>query len=375
MSQKTPHSLTPMEGVEALNGLMLQIAEAAAASDNAALDRLIGEIGEISEATGVELPGVAENLAALRGENAKISRYQENFDAAMWAGDMERANTMNEAGVDLNHDNIPGVPHPEEISEDDGYFDDIEFDDPEMQELIAGIGLAAAPEEPDLYADIAAGVPGAIGTCIASGEDFNKPRGEARYTALLAALDAPGRSAEKIERLIVAGADVRFIHEDGDNVLSWAAGYHHPETVTPEGEATLMSLLARHGANPHHAPDDFPWTPLHRAIVQGDLARVTGMLAAGGDPAKNIPEDFAQTKLAGFNCLMLAAPKPDVVRLLLRNGVDPAAPDAHGRQALKVIDHEASLARNRAEEDDPWTVAHAEALETSREILAAALMA
>ena len=164
MSQKSPESLTPLEGAEALQALMIQVADAAATSDNATLDRLIGEIGDIAEATGVELPDVAENLAALRGENARMSRHFENFDAAMWAGDTERANALNEIGMGLTPETGPSIPHPEEISEDDGYFDDIEFDDPEMQELIAGIGLDADPVEPDLYAHIAAGVPGAIGS-------------------------------------------------------------------------------------------------------------------------------------------------------------------------------------------------------------------
>ena len=380
MADKTPEKLEPEEGVEALMGLMNKIGQATEASDNAALDAIMNQIGDIATATGVDIPDLAENLAALQGENAKIQIYGENIDAAMWVGDLARAEALTTAGAPLDYDNIPGVEAPDltvidDFSEDDDYFEDVAANDPEMIAFLANLGLGQGGEEPipDLYADIAEGKPGAIDAFIASGKDPNSPCGESQHTALLAALDAPGRRAENIERLLQAGADARVIHVHGDNVFSWAMGYHHPDTVTPESEAELMQLLAQQDTDPNHVTPASDWTPLHRAIIQGDVARVTGALAAGAEITTNIGLDFEPEKFAGYTPLMLAAPKPDVLRLLLAKGANPAQKDSHGGLPLDVIGGEAKAARARADASDPWTIAHAEALEESCGILASAM--
>jgi hypothetical protein len=62
---------------------------------------------------------------------------------------------------------------------------------------------------------------------------------------------------------------------------------------------------------------------------------------------------------------MLAAAKPDVLRVLLEHGVDAARPDALGRNPLDFVRQEAEAARARVDADDEWTVDHAEALEIS----------
>ena len=380
MADKTPEKLDPDQGIEVLMGLMSKISDASEAGDTNALNAIINEIGEVATATGVEIPDLQENLSALQGENAKIETHSENIDAAMWVGDLARANELISGGVALDYDNIPGVEAPDldafdDYSEDEHYFEDVAADDPGMIEFLANLGLGGATEEPlpDLYADIAEGTPGAIGAFIASGENPNTPRGEGQHTALLAALDAPGRRAEKIERLINAGADVHVIHAHGDNVFSWAMGYHHPDTVTAETETELMLLLKRHRADPNHVTEIGAWSPLHRAIIQGDAARTTGILAAGADITQTTLPDFEPAKLAGFTPLMLAAPKPEVLRVLLKNGANPSAKDAQGRLPLDVIGAEAKAARARADTADPWTIAHADALDEACRILAAAI--
>ena len=366
--------MTPSQGQDALFELIVQVGEATEAGDNDALHQILNDMGDIVTATGVDVPGIQDSLAALQGENAKIATFGANHDAAMWAGDLSRAHALLEAGVPLDYDNIPGVNAPalDEFSDDEDYTAEVAEDDPQMIQLLAEFA-AKSDAGPDIFAEIAEGTPGAIGAAIARGDDLNTPCGEARHTALLAALDAPHRRAEKIERLINAGADARAIHADGDNTLSWAAGYHHPETVTAESEIELMTLLARHHADPNHETEICDWTPLHRAIVQGDAARVAGMLAAGADISATTGPNYEPMKLVGFTPLMLAAPKPDVVRLLLAEGADPTEKDAHGRLPLEVIGAEAKAARARADEADPWTFAHAEALEESRDLIANAI--
>ena len=121
--------------------------------------------------------------------------------------------------------------------------------------------------------------PGAIDALIASGADLNAPGGPSQHTPLLAALDAPGRSASDLGKLIDAGADPTRLHAEGDNAISWAMGYHHPETVTPDGERALIALLVAHGADVNHViPGQM--TALQRAIIQWmlDLHRRQGYL-------------------------------------------------------------------------------------------------
>lgn len=373
MTDDIPDKLTPAEGRDILMGLNGKVTAASSTSDNAALETVIGDLGKLVTATGLDMPDIQDQLTALAGENAKIQLFNDNFDAAMWAGDLDRANAMNQQGVPLDCDNIPGVNAPmhDDFTDDAAYTEDVAEDDPQMIELLTK--LAADTALPDLYADIAEGRKGAIDAFIASGADPNQPRGDARHTALLAALDAPGRRAEQIEQLIQAGADPKVIHADGDNALSWSMGYHHPDTVNAASETALMQLLAEHGADPNFVAKGSGWTPLHRAIVQGDVARVTGALAAGGTITDTLLPDYEPEKFAGFTPLMLAAPKPDVVQFLLDQGANPSAKDSHGRLPLDVIGAEADAAKSRADAADPWTMTHAEALETSCRILAKAI--
>ena len=385
MADENTDKMSPDQGLAAIMNIVQKVSEAGASGDSQALDSLIGDLGSIVEATGVDMPDIEQDLANLAGENAKIGIHAHKVDAALWVGDMERARLLIDAGVPLDHSKIAGVPSPEDIeafddddfefTDDEDYVADIDANDPDMIELIAALGLKGdqQPALPDPYAEIAKGTPGAIGQFIASGEDLNTPSGESAHTALLAALDAPGRTAEKIERLIKAGADVRVIHFQGDNALSWAMGYHHPETVTPESEVELMTLLANHGVDPHHVTPHSNWMPIHRAVIQGDAARVAGIIAAGGDITAPILPDFEPEKLAGFTPLMLAAPKPDVVRLLLEKGANPSQKDAHGRLPLDVIGGAAKAAREVATEDDPWMMDHVGALDETCTILAAAI--
>ena len=258
------------------------------------------------------------------------------------------------------------VPEDADEEEEDGDWQD----DPELAALAADFGLPMdlPVPEPDLYADIADGKPGAIEAFLDTGQDPNKPTGEEYHTALFATLDAPGRRAAHIQILIDAGADPTAVHVYGDNAISWAMGYHHPDTVTAESECELIGLLASHGVDVNH---EIPgqWVTLHRAIIQGTAKQAGAFLAAGPDITANVFSQFHPEKLAGATPVMLAAPKPDILQLLLDYGADASTPDDHGRLPVDFVRKEAHAARARATEDDPWTIAHAEALESSLEIL------
>lgn len=375
----------PAEALQRLNALMERIVEISQGNDLAAMDEALADLQRITEETGVEIPGLADRIRVLRGGTSATHDYLANIDAALWVGDLPRVRALNAAGPPATEAMsdiglaLDGIEWEEEdwddeasANEDDEEEEMFELD---LDDLFADLPpIPETPAEilPDLYADIAEGVPGALSAFLISGEDPNLPRGEAQHTALLAALDAPGRRADQIEALIAAGADPKVIHFQGDNALSWAAGYHHPETVSAETEIALMTLLASHGVDPDHWTEVQNWNVLHRAIIQGDGNRVAGILAAGADAAPRIPDRFLPEKLAGLTPLMVAVPKPDVVQRLLDHGCDPAEPDAQGRTPLAFTREEAAQARRRATPDDPWTQAHAESIERSLALLQAA---
>jgi|GEM_PF-2842328 len=379
--KETP-KLSPEEGMDKVQDLIMSLAGKGAENSLAGMDDILTALGQVVEDTGVDLPGIDEKLAAMRSTTSSTQAYIENLDAAMWVGDLDRARALNESGppeTDLTAFagatlDLDGIDWDEEEEEDDEDFEfEFDFTNDDLFDDLPAIPEAPAQILPDLYADIAQGASGAIDAFIASGEDPNTPRGEAQHTALLAALDAPNRRADEIAKLIAAGADPKVLHYGGDNALSWAAGYHHPETVTAETEIELWTLLASHGVDPNHWTDVQNWSVLHRAIIQGDGNRVAAALAAGADASPPIPLRFLPEKLAGLTALMVAAPKPDVVTRLLAHGADPAKPDAQGRTPLAFFRAEAAAARARVTPEDPWTVSHAEALDRSTTLLEQAL--
>ena len=371
MSDDDTDKMSPEDGLKGINDLLNKVVEATGKNNLAGMDDIIARMGDIVSATGVEIPGMTDRLEMLQGQTSTARHHIENSDAAMWVGDLARAEALGQAGPGLDLEALLGDTYsaiePGDDADLDGEDDDEDLDgeEPDLAELLASMGLdAAEPEEilPDLYADIASGHPGAIEAFIGSGEDPNLPRGEDQHTALLAALDAPNRRLEQIEKLLQAGADPMVIHCFGDNALSWAAGYHHPDTVDADSETALMARLAALGVDPNHVTQVGNWTVLHRAIVQGDAARVNGMLAAGADPGIPVLANYMPEKLAHFTCAMLAAPKPEVLQVLIDRGLDPLLPDGLGRDPIMVIEAEAQAARARAMDDDPWTVDHAEYL-------------
>ena len=324
----------------------------------------------------------------LRQSIGGFQTHFQNVDAALWIGDMKRAETLtaefdpsagmvgfefsddeddeddesgeeDEGGIDL-------ASLLAELGEDDDEDDDAEDDndeddfDPElsMNAFLASIEAQKGdPEAVDLYAAIEAGEPGAIDAFIATGTDPNTPSGEWQRTALHAALDAPGRSAEGLKKLVAAGADPNPTHFAGDSLLSWAMGYHHHETVSAEGERDLVAWLISVGHDPNYVAPHFG-SVIARGIVQGSAPLVEALLSAGVDPNGNIPADFQPEFLAGVSFLTLAAPKPDTVRVLLARGADPAT-------ATGFVADQAKAAAARIDPDDPWTEAFANALHAS----------
>lgn len=377
----TPNT-PPEEGARQIFDLIGEIGEATAAGDLDRLGEIIDRMEGVVADTGVEIPGIGDRIAAMKSQTVKAKWHIENTDAALWVGDLKRAEALTMAGPALDMGALHGEAYDVDESEDeapdfeitfevDGDEGDEEFD---LSDFAASLGLdpeaafhATEPEE-DAYADIAEGATGAIEALIDSGVDLNEPSGPSRHTPLLAALDAPGRSAAGIGKLIAAGADPRVVHEQGDNAISWAMGYHHLDTVTPAGEAALIELLVSHGADVNHWIGGM-MNALQRAILQGGAPQVAALLAMGADASIDMAEDFVPEKLASATLVMVAAAKPDVLQVLLDHGADARRADALGRTPLDFVAAEAAAARARVDADDGWTIDHAEALEISLGLL------
>lgn len=361
-------SLSPSEGAEALLALMSQIAEAGGAGDLGRLDKLIDQMEDVVALTGAVVPGMTAQIEALKGQTAKARSHFANTEAALWAGDFARADSLASKGPDL------GYAASLDLVALDPIGTEFDVEDPEfnLTDFAANFGLKldeADPSAPyDAFAELARGVPGAAEDLIDSGAELNRASGANRHTALLAALDAPARTAQVLERLIAAGADPLVIHAEGDNALSWAVGYDHPGSVTDESEAAIIQCLVAHGVDVNHIVAG-QLTVLQRAILQADVPHVSTLLGAGADQSVDLTKDFQPEKLAYGTSIMLAAAKPSVLQVLLDFGGDARRTDKLGRTALEFVRSEAKAARNRVELSDEWTLDHAEALEISLGIL------
>ena len=362
--------LSPQDGANALFSLIGDVTQATEDGDLGRLEDIIDQMQMIAQQTGVEVPGLTDQIERLKHQSHQAKTHFANTDAALWAGDLQRAESLAMSGppfdaVTLNM--VDGAAAPDEGYDEDPGLDasGMEFD---LADFAEGLGIAFDPEAmvetPDVFADLAAGLPGALDMLIDTDADLNTPSGPSRHTALLAALDAPGRTAQTLERLIVAGADPKVIHAEGDNAISWAMGYHHPETVNERSEADLIACLAAHGADVNHSVAG-QITALQRGILQAGAPQVAALLAVGADQTVDMAEEFHPEMLASVNCVMLAAAKPEVLRLLLDYGADAARPDTKGRSTLAFVREQAEAARDRVDLDDDWTVDHAEALEIS----------
>lgn len=373
MTDTPKPKMSPKEGQDAIFDLVTNFVQPDGPPGLDKVDDILEQLGQIVSATGIEVPGFDAQNSAIREGSANAQRHSENTAAALWTGDLQRFDELIQSGPEMDLEAM-GVPVGS-LDEDGDEVDDLEFDAvidlhqmPDETDLADLNFDAPEPDGTDIYADIAEGKPGALAAFLKSGLDPNLTSGASRHTALLAALDAPGRRVEHIWALVDAGADATAIHDEGDNALSWAMGYHHPDTVTRESEIQLMAYLVSSGADPNHVANGF-WIVLHRAIVQGGANQVAAILAAGADVAPHVFADFHPEKLAHATPVMLAAPKPEVLRSLLDHGANAEEHDSLGRAPINFVENESIAARARSRDDDPWTIAHAEALETSLQIL------
>ena len=174
------------------------------------------------------------------------------------------------------------------------------------------------------------------------------------------------QDAGAVEALLVEGADVNARRSDGATALIWAA--HWDDLALAEG-------LMEAGADPN-AADDHGVTPLERAAENASPAMVERLLEGGADAgaartsgltplmtaARTGNAAIAETLLdhgADVNAVTaetrstalmwgLAAPHPDVVRLLLERGADPTLETTAGFTPLMFAARNGDVAMARA---------------------------
>jgi ankyrin repeat protein len=148
-------------------------------------------------------------------------------------------------------------------------------------------------------------------------------------TPLMRAASWMERKVEVIRAILDAGANVNRQTSEGYTALHCA--------IDVDGEANrnaaeVIGILVAAGAD-LKLRQHYGWTPLLRAVVEGGIAEVKALLAAGADPNETMPSNTLPAFNAGRTTLMAALANHEslaIVPALLRAGADPLMVDAHG---------------------------------------------
>ncbi len=207
----------------------------------------------------------------------------------------------------------------------------------------------------------------ALDRVLAEGVDLNGFTDKFGSSPLFWALRAEGRNAETVQRLISAGADAQYTTSEGYNALQQIADTNYPNPPL-EVLSAIVECLVTHGAQ-IEARTHWGWTPLYRAVFEGDEVEVEALLRNGADP--NAPPVEADTPGCAATCPMLLAAGYNTkkVRLLLDYGADP-------RTILQDFEAEAQHAADRCDQrkaqgeatqwDSTYAQGYAESLELIR---------
>ena len=160
---------------------------------------------------------------------------------------------------------------------------------------------------------------------------------------------ARANDVESARLLLAAGADVNDALPDGTSALTLAAH---------SGSESVATLLLEKGADPNAAAVGY--TPLHAAVLRGELQLVKALLTRGanpnaritaGTPIRRSSQDFAFPKsLIGAPPYFLAAKflEIEIMRALIAGGADPKLGTPDGTTPLMAAAGiGASLSSNR----------------------------
>ena len=342
---------------------------------------------EIAAANGIDAPAIveaarapdAETVRALIAAGVDVDAAQPDGATALhWAAyrnDREVAGLLLDAGADVNATNELGAT-PLWLAADNGSAAMVE------RLLAAGADpdIALLGGETPLMTASRTGNPAAVRQLAARGADVNAKERSRGQTALMWAV-AQGHH-DIIDVLLAHGADMsarsrirpRMMHADAtngsqyDQGVVWNRGGYTPllfaarhgdveaarrlvgagadiDDAAPTGASALV--VAAHGGHADFArfalgagadPNDIGagYTPLHAAILRGDLEMATALLAGGADPNTRL-EKGTPLRRAGQDWAIapqhvsatpywLAAfyQETDIMRALVDWGADPS---------------------------------------------------
>jgi len=162
------------------------------------------------------------------------------------------------------------------------------------------------------------------------GADVNA-RDDSGMTVLMVAVSVIERFPEIVQFLITSGANVNARSLEGYTALHCAIDVDF-ETYEAECTRRVLTTLVKAGAD-LEAKQDYGWTPLVRAVMEGTAIEVETLLELGADPFVRGFECFNFCPTGGA-LLHAAAAEPDKLSLLIDAGLDLQAKANNGQTVL-----------------------------------------
>ena len=121
--------------------------------------------------------------------------------------------------------------------------------------------------------------------------------------------------------------------------IDWIKGINYEEErlflAAENGDlAEVKRLVVYCGVNPN-IRDNYGWTPLHEAALNGHREVVEFLLERGVDPNVRNNDGWTPLHYAAKDCHVDVA-SVDVARVLLDHGADPTIRDNDGRTPLEI---------------------------------------
>lgn len=196
------------------------------------------------------------------------------------------------------------------------------------------------------------------------GLDINARHGGFEETALAHAMAAEGRSIEMVQFLLEMGADPEAGMADGCTPLHLLCAY--PWGWEPRERTALFArILVDAGAKVEAQTTTYGWTPLHRAVMEGNTQEMEALLRVRANP--NLPYGpksqpwFSPGRLP----LQIAGSDPEKVRLLLDYGANPHRTDIHGEDVATYLERALAATVSDADAHEGRARSRREGLEAS----------
>lgn len=151
-------------------------------------------------------------------------------------------------------------------------------------------------------------------------------------TPLMYAVSSRRRTPLLIKTLLDVGADVNFQSEEGCTALHMLIDADGP-TAASDTPAQIAQLLVDAGAD-LEARQQWGWTPLMKAAIEGLPNELQAMVDVGGNLDQVFPSHTLPTFLPGRTTLMATIGEPEHTRILIDAGANLRALDAHGQTVL-----------------------------------------